>query len=250
MYYLYFIENNKENLYGSGDMSYIMELIDDYLQVHKMYNREQVKFKVSTKAQIKKDNVKGKDDIQMVKYSDEELDLIRIMYTSGYKITTIPQILNERFHDGKEVRTYCGIKDCIRRNKISAKKPPRKSGELYYCKTCKDYKDKFEFVLRSDYAEGVSTVCKKCMNDYQREYKRKREMQYRKRLGEVKVVCQHCYKYLGIIPITEEGSEEKKVLKPVTNVNIVLNTDGELGVVNCTCGKDIDLNKYYENWFK
>lgn len=249
MYYLYFIENNRERLYGSGDMSYIMELLYDYLEIHKMYNKEQIKFKISKKAQIKQENVKREDDTQMARYSEEEIDLIKTMYSNGYRISTMPQILNEKFHNGEEVRTYGGIKDCIKRNKISTKRPPKKSGELYYCKSCEEYKDKLEFSLRDDCAEGVSSMCKKCINIYQREYKRKREMQYRKRLGEVKVVCQHCYKYLGVIPITEEGSEEKRILKSVTNVNVTLNKNGEFGVVNCTCGKNIDLNEYYENWF-
>lgn len=49
MYYLYFIKDNGYDFYGSGDMSYIMELLNDYLNTCKMYNKESVEFKVSTK---------------------------------------------------------------------------------------------------------------------------------------------------------------------------------------------------------
>jgi hypothetical protein len=48
-YYLYFIKNEGYKLYGSGDMTYIMELLNDYLKNNRMYNKESVEFKVTTK---------------------------------------------------------------------------------------------------------------------------------------------------------------------------------------------------------
>ena len=48
MYYLYFIEEEKFKFYGSGDMSYIMELLNDYLNICKMYGKKEVSFKVTT----------------------------------------------------------------------------------------------------------------------------------------------------------------------------------------------------------
>ncbi|GEM_PF-2356639 len=49
MYYLYFIENGKYKFYGNGNMTYIMEPLNDYLNTCRMYAKESIEFKVSSK---------------------------------------------------------------------------------------------------------------------------------------------------------------------------------------------------------
>ena len=44
-YILYFVKNGKDRLYGSGNMNYMRELINDYLR-HDMYGKDDVVFKV------------------------------------------------------------------------------------------------------------------------------------------------------------------------------------------------------------
>jgi len=50
MYFLYFIEKEGLRFYGSGDMPYIMELLNDYLNTCRMYGKKEVDFKISTEA--------------------------------------------------------------------------------------------------------------------------------------------------------------------------------------------------------
>jgi hypothetical protein len=49
MLYLYFIKDDKQVLYGSGNKNYIRELINDYVYIHEMYEKDEVTFKISKK---------------------------------------------------------------------------------------------------------------------------------------------------------------------------------------------------------
>lgn len=46
IYSLYFVEDGIGEFYGCGDMNYIMELLNDYLAIHKMYNKSEIEFKI------------------------------------------------------------------------------------------------------------------------------------------------------------------------------------------------------------
>lgn len=46
LYDLYFIVSGIEEFYGHGDMKYMMELLQDYLEIHKMYNKSEIVFKI------------------------------------------------------------------------------------------------------------------------------------------------------------------------------------------------------------
>ena len=43
--------------YGFGDMPYIIELLDDYLNICKMYNQDSVEFKVLTNDEMFKEGL-------------------------------------------------------------------------------------------------------------------------------------------------------------------------------------------------
>jgi hypothetical protein len=40
-------DNGKVHMYGTGDMAYMMELINDYLVTNNMYEQDEISFKVS-----------------------------------------------------------------------------------------------------------------------------------------------------------------------------------------------------------
>lgn len=49
-YYLYIrkVDQDKYEFYGSGDMKYLLELMNDYLVLCNMYGKESVEFKVTS----------------------------------------------------------------------------------------------------------------------------------------------------------------------------------------------------------
>ena len=57
-----------------------------------------------------------------IRYLDEEIQAVKDMYSRGFRIKDISVALNTQFHNGEEVRTYLGVKDCIKRNKIRSDK--------------------------------------------------------------------------------------------------------------------------------
>lgn len=47
MYSLYLIKDNEEIFYGSGNIDYMMELLNDYISINNLYGHNEVKFKIS-----------------------------------------------------------------------------------------------------------------------------------------------------------------------------------------------------------
>ena len=184
------------------------------------------------------------------RYSEEEIQSIKSMYTQGFKVKIIPLILNDKFHNGEEIRTYDGIRDFIKRNKIRVSKPAIKVGELFLCSSCRQYKPEHNFREKKDCSYKISRMCKSCVLEYNRQRKQKELQYYKTRHGEIKVVCQHCYQVLGVLPIVDQDSDKKRLLVPHIDTRVILDDNSELGKANCKCGKSIDLNQYYNNWFK
>lgn len=57
MYYLYFIKDNSYEFYGTGNLKYIMELLNDYIYIHKIYDKDMIDFRITTKIIIKEEGV-------------------------------------------------------------------------------------------------------------------------------------------------------------------------------------------------
>ena len=185
-----------------------------------------------------------------IRYLDEEIQAVKDMYSRGFRIKDISVALNTQFHNGEEVRTYLGVKDCIKRNKIRSGRPKKRDGELCYCSNCEQYKSKYDFYIKSGRYEDISSMCKSCISEHKRTLRKKTQYEYKVRTGQVKVVCQHCFKFIGMIPIVNKDLDIKRTLKPNISIKVVLDANEELGTAYCSCGKHINLNQYYENWFK
>lgn len=251
MYDLYFLDKtNRQEFVGSGDMEYVTETVKKRIEQDNAKGKKRTLFKVINN-DITYNPRRGEEEMgKNIRYLTEEIELVKNMYVNNYSIRNIPTALNEKFHNGEPVRTYCGVKDLIKRYGFSAFRPSRKSGEMYFCKACGKYKYKVDFGTREDCVDGVSSICKRCVNAKARQKNMEERQKYKKRLGVVKVVCQNCFKHIGTIPIVEDGAEGKRILEPNCNINILLDENGELGTAHCVCGKNIDLNEYYRKWFE
>ena len=95
-------------------------------------------------------------------WSEEEVEDLKRYYEEGYKSPEIVEMINEKHHQGRMVRSQQTVKIKASRLNIRSKFYRKEVNGLFYCGRCKEYKEKISFRKNKSTAHGIASICKIC----------------------------------------------------------------------------------------
>lgn len=101
------------------------------------------------------------------RYCEEEIEFLKKLYNEGYTARQISNAINQKFHNGKPIRSLQSVKQKAHRvGGVKSRYYEKTKNGLYYCSHCRKYKDANEFRINRSTKYGIHNICSFCESQY------------------------------------------------------------------------------------